>query len=271
MRDYLSDGAGKDLFGPQQSLAVARATELATEAETLVRRLTSPEEFERTRVTVNRYVRAHPLTSTSFARPSIAEMWSEEAGAKVPLADSLGTIPEALGNVGDVVRVYGTNGSSQLIWSAQLAAQESGVSSKEVEAALKRVDERIGEFEAIAKSAPEQFSTIMTEMRTGLDASLGELRRAMHAEEANFVASLNEQREAVTVAVDAQRAAVAADASRLADQVLKTAGEEARRIIRDALLFATLFVVILLGLPFAAGYWVGRARTGARPGAGGAA
>ena len=138
-------------------------------------------------------------------------------------------------------------------------------------AQFQRLDERVGEFEAIAKSAPEQFNTIMAEMRTGLDASLGELRRAMHAEEANFVASLNEQREAVTVAVDAQRAAVAADASRLADQVLRTAGEEARRIIRDTLLFATLFVVILLGLPFAAGYWTGRARAGARPGAGGAA
>jgi hypothetical protein len=61
-------------------------------------------------------------------------------------------------------------------------------------------------------------------------------------------------------ALDAERAAVAADAAQLASQVVREAGEQARSLIRAALFGVIVLAVILLGLPFAAGYFLGRAR-----------
>jgi len=261
MADFLSQGAGRDLFGAQQSIAIARVNDLTTEAEALVRRLSSPAEFERARITVNRYVREYPFTSLAFARPSIAELWAQESSAKVALVDAVGTVPEALTNLGDVVRLYGATGSSQLIWSAQLAGAESGLDPKDIEAALRRLDERIAQLAKLAETTPQRFDGLVAEWRTGLGSSLAELHRSIHTEETDFFAALNAQREATVAAVDAQRVAAAADVSKIAEQVLRTAGEEVRGVVRVTLLFASLLALIVLGLPFAAGYWVGRARS----------
>jgi hypothetical protein len=48
--------------------------------------------------------------------------------------------------------------------------------------------------------------------------------------------------------------------------VLRRSAEQARRVVREVVLLIILLALVLLGLPFAAGYYVGRARH-ARPGA----
>ena len=69
-------------------------------------------------------------------------------------------------------------------------------------------------------------------------------------------------RQAAADVIDVERAAVAADATRIASQVIRDAGEEARRLVREAMLLAIALAVVVLGLPFVAGYVVGRARRG---------
>jgi hypothetical protein len=49
-------------------------------------------------------------------------------------------------------------------------------------------------------------------------------------------------------------------ATRIASQAIREAGEQARTLVREALLAFIAMAVVLLGLPFAAGYFVGRAR-----------
>ncbi len=61
-------------------------------------------------------------------------------------------------------------------------------------------------------------------------------------------------------ALDLERAAVAADATRIANQVVREAGEEVRRVVREALILVILLALVVLGVPFGAGYFVGRAQ-----------
>jgi hypothetical protein len=61
-------------------------------------------------------------------------------------------------------------------------------------------------------------------------------------------------------AAEAGRQAVSRDAARIADQVVKSAGEQARYLAREVLLLLIVLAIVVLGLPFAAGYLVGRAR-----------
>jgi len=74
------------------------------------------------------------------------------------------------------------------------------------------------------------------------------------------------EREALTKAVDEQRKALTADAARISDQLVRTGGEEVRHFTRQVELFFILLALVVLGLPFAAGYLVGRARSSLRPG-----
>jgi hypothetical protein len=63
----------------------------------------------------------------------------------------------------------------------------------------------------------------------------------------------------VVSAADAQRKAIAHDFAGIASQVVTASGIEARRLAREVTLLLIALSVVLLGLPFAAGYLVGRA------------
>jgi hypothetical protein len=62
--------------------------------------------------------------------------------------------------------------------------------------------------------------------------------------------------------LDLERTAVAADAARIANDVVREAGAEVRRLVREALALLIVLALVVLGLPFGAGYFVGRARRG---------
>ena len=59
-----------------------------------------------------------------------------------------------------------------------------------------------------------------------------------------------------------KQVAIARDAARIADQVVKSSGEQARYLARQVLLLLIVLAIVVLGLPFAAGYLVGRAQSG---------
>jgi hypothetical protein len=260
MYEYLANGAGQSLFGKQQPRAVALAAELAAETKDLARRLTASEEFENDQRFIDGYVHAHPIESLSFARASIVDIWTHDTGAKVKLVDSLGTVPEAMAEARDVVRIYGDTAPSQVLWRAQLAALESGISGKDVQTALRRLDERMERLSSMAEAAPELVNGVVRDVRKRVDASWVEIVDALHTEGATLSTTVRTERQAAVDAVHVERAAVAADAARIASQVIRDAGEEARRLVRETMLLAIALAVVVLGLPFAAGYVVGRAR-----------
>lgn len=260
MSEYFANGTGQSLFGAQQPRAVALAAKLAAEAKDLARGLTASEEFEIDRRFIDEYARANPIESLSFARASIVDVWTHDTGAKVKLVDSLGTVPEAMAEARDLVRIYGDTAPSQVLWRAQLAALESGISGKDAQAALRRLNERMERLSAMADAAPELVNGIVRDARKRVDASWAEIMGTVHTEETALSAGIRAEREAAVDAVDRERAAVATDAARLASQVIRDAGEEARRLVRETMLLAIALAVVVLGLPFVAGYFVGRAR-----------
>jgi hypothetical protein len=71
---------------------------------------------------------------------------------------------------------------------------------------------------------------------------------------------LSSERAALLDAVDTQRKAITLDASGIASRVVSETGQQVRYLAREALLLLIVLAIVVLGLPFAAGYLVGRAR-----------
>jgi hypothetical protein len=262
MRQYLADGAGRAVFAAQQPLAVSLAEQLATQAQDMARRLITADEFEHDQRFIDDYARAHPIEGLQFARASIMDLWTQDSGVQGRLVDSLGTVPEALANTGDLVRMYGDTAPSQMIWNAQLAVLESGLSGKELQTALQRLDDHLAALSGVAEQSPALVRSVVRDVNTRFDASWAEMISALHTEGRTLSGSMSTERQATVQALDAERAAVTADAARIATQVIVEAGEQARRLLREALFIGIAIAVVLLGLPFAAGYLVGRARRG---------
>jgi hypothetical protein len=266
MRDFLATGAGQALFGPQQPAAVGLAVNLAQEAEAMARKLSSAEEFTAQQGFITQYATDHPLTGLDFARASVVDLWAQQSGTQVKLIDTLGTVPEAMAETGDLVRMYGDTVPSQMLWKAQLAAQESGLTNAEFQTALHELNERIAQLSQMANAAPGRFSDIARETRERFDASWMELVHAINNSGEMLSTSASTERQELVKAVDAERTATTADAQRLARELIKEAGEQARRLLLEAVGLVVLAALVLLGLPFAAGYYVGRARGQRRAG-----
>jgi hypothetical protein len=102
------------------------------------------------------------------------------------------------------------------------------------------------------------------ELLERLEASSRATAAELTTQRIALFADIKSEREALVAAVDTQRKALTADAAKVTEHVLTRSAEQARLVAREVVLLLVLLAVVLLGLPFAAGYYVGRARH-ARP------
>jgi hypothetical protein len=257
--EYLDNGNGRSLFGTQQLRAVTQSEELSREAEQAARSISEPKEFERQQQFIQHYASAYPIQDLTFARASLVALWAQTTGTKTKLVDSLGTVPEAMTQEGDLLRIYGNTLPSQALWRAQLAVQESGISREDVETALKRLDDRLARLSKMADETPELVHSVVHDVRQQFEVSFVEMMGSIHSEGMALDSAVSAERQAAVEAIDKQRAAVAADAARLSSQIISEAGKEGRRLVGEVLLLVIALAVVILGLPFVAGYLVGRA------------
>jgi hypothetical protein len=260
-------GRGSTLFGVHQGSAVAVAEELDAGAEDLARRVVDPREFDRYQQFVDTYAREHPLNDLDFVRPSVVELWIKSTGSEVKLVDSLGTIPEAMADASDRVKISTDALANQSMWRTELALRESGYSANDIRVALKQLDDRLSKVSAAAQNSPQLVHDAVNQVRESvlqvLDrvdaASASVLKGVMVQREALF-ADVRTERAAMMEAADVQRRAIVKDATRLADQIVTESGAEARRLAREVLILLIVLALVVLGIPFAAGYAAGRAR-----------
>ena len=259
-------GAGAALFGLHQEAVRAVTDKYANDAQALARELIAPHELAGYQRFVSDYAHAHPLHDLDFARPSVVELWSREQGAETRLVDSLGTIPEALADASDRLQIYGETLPLQVTRRTQLALREAGYSQQDLRSSLRTLDARIERLTQVAESTPElvhgaeaQVRASLREVLERLDASSARMIAAVGSERTALFADVQSERQAVLDAVDVQRKALALDAGRIANQVVRTGGEQVRALAAEALALLIVLTAVLLGLPFLAGYLLGRA------------
>jgi hypothetical protein len=262
-----SGGAGSSVFGSRQATAQAVASKLSDSVGQLAAKLMTPAELTRYGGFVDGYVRDHPIENLEFVRASVVGVWSAQAGTDLKLVDSLGTIPEAMADVSDRLRLYGEAVPAQAMWRTELALRESGYGGDDLQAALARLDQRLATMSAAANNAPEIVHEAVADVRRSiievldrLDLSTARMAETLHGERMAFAENVTGERKALLEAADTQRRALAKDVSAMAENVVRTAGQETRMLVRQALILIILLSLILLGLPFAAGYALGRAR-----------
>jgi hypothetical protein len=263
-------GSGANAFGTHQEAVRKVSSDYADGAGRIAQALLTPAEFADYQKFIEDYVRDYPFKDFSFDRTSVVVLWSQQKGAP-KLIDAMGSIPQALADASQRMQIYGETIPPQMMRQTQLSLREAGYSKGDVQASLKRLDERLKQLGAAAESAPETVRGAVADVRDSVYELLDRLEAASRATTAALATQrvalfedIKSEREAIVAAVDTQRQALTADAAKVADQVLTRSAEQARRVVREVVLLIILLALVLLGLPFAAGYYVGRARH-ARP------
>jgi hypothetical protein len=265
LRDFLVTGAGADLLGPAQPGARLGATQLADDADALAQKV-SGRDYSRYRTFVMGFAERHPLVSADCARPSVLSEWAGADTDTRPLR-AVGTVAQALGDVSDRVRIYSERVPELSLWEAELALDRAGFGDASYRSAFQNLDAQLERISKLADASPELAHEAITQLRGSLretsdrlDASLTQTLRALHAEREGLAANIAEERESLTATFDVERAQVAKDAAQIAARAVDTSWQELHKVVREALILLILLTLLLLGLPFFAGYLVGRRR-----------
>lgn len=266
-RNFLSTGAGAALFGTAQPEVSRGAAMLGDEADALARKV-SGGDYSRYRAFVSGYVERNPLQSADLVRPSVLSAWLLEESDKNPLRAE-GTVAQALGDVSDRVRIYSERVPALGLWQAELALDRAGFDAASYRTAFRNIDAELERISKLADTSPELAHEAIGELRRSLressdrlDASWMQMLRTLRTEREALAANIAAEREGMTSAFDTERARISADAAKIAADAVDTSWRELRKMVREALLLTILLALVTLGLPFAAGYWVGRTRHG---------
>jgi hypothetical protein len=271
MEYFFAEGAGKTLFGSQQQVALDTARALARDADALAVRRLDPSVMSDNRNLVSDYAARERLSDLSFERAPIAPSWREAVARR--LAKSVSVAPEALSDASDRLDIYGRRIPDELRWRAELAILESGVRPADLSHALKRFEEELAKLSALAQTQPElamerlaALQAEMTRVFENFDRRWGETLTLLQVERAALAKDL----EAMRVAMDAtierervefysafsrERAALAVAAEKLAFGLT----ERAHSVVREAVAWVFVTIVLLFGTTFGVGFALGRA------------
>ena len=193
--------------------------------------------------------------------------WVTETNQQASLVNSVGTVSQSMSDVSERMRMFSERAPSQAVWEAQLAIGESNLGRVDFGRALAQAGESLDRLTVLAESSPEQMHAGIVDLRASLltvadrfDASWGLMARTVQEQRKALTVTVHEEREAAVVAFDAQRAALAQDAQRIAEQIIASGGMQIRVIAREMMLYGIVLYVVILGVPFVAGYHLGRLR-----------
>jgi len=270
-RDFLVTGAGADILGSAQADVRLGATQLADEADALAKQLTG-DDYPRYRTFVVGYAQRNPLDSVDIVRPSVLAAWTIDERDDAPLRVE-GTVAQALGDLSDRVRIYGERVPTMSLWQTELALNRAGFDDASYRVAFRDIDAQLERIAMLADTSPTLAHQAISELRAGLlassdrlDTSWMQTLRAMHVEREALAANIATEREGITSAFDTERARVAEDAERIAAHAVDTSWQELRKLVRETLLLLILLTLLVLGLPFGAGYLLGRRQRGSSSG-----
>jgi hypothetical protein len=145
--------------------------------------------------------------------------------------------------------------------------REAGYGTLQWQQAINRMNESLSDIGNLANQSPQLLRGSVNDLRDimfsaegRLDHSWLQMMRATDAEREAFAHDIEHERVSVAAALDVQRAALTQDAQRIITQVTDSAWRQLHRLVGELALAALALILVLLGLPFAAGYFVGRAR-----------
>jgi hypothetical protein len=265
LRDYLDSGSGAALLAGSQSDVRAQADGLADQADALAKKVTG-DDYSRYQAFVKRYTFRYPLEGPDCQRTSMLSIWSAEENDQAPLRVA-GTVAQALGDVSDRMRIYGQEIPAVSLWETERALDRSGIDAASYRATFHSIDMQLAKISTLAETSPALAHEAIAELRRSLgdtsdrlDNAWTQMLQTLRIERAALAANIASERESLTAAADVERARISADAAKIAERAVDKSWSEIRALVREALLLLIVLAVVVLGLPFAAGYFLGRHR-----------
>lgn len=252
------------LFGPQSDIARDAARRLDRRAGRLARQVLPDDRYTLMEGFVADYVRENPaLEGDETDNTTLA--WLEYLrAAGVESGYATGSIAEVLADVNDRLSGQTQQMSNSIGWSKDIFEMQLGQDSlrMQVGAQLDSLERSFARIVAVAENLPEISDKVLEE----LNRQATQLIWTMNASVDNAFADFDRQRGELQQYVSREREALVEQLRTTGGDLVRTMLDALPGLVGKILLYVVLALAVLIGGPFALGFWLGgiRARAKAR-------
>ncbi|CAE6910868.1 chemotaxis protein [Vibrio sp. B1FLJ16] len=262
--EFYSTGAGSSLFATDEAKRVSE--NLAYEADKLAQSVLKPDVYDNTKRFVADFVRQHPFVDLSMIRTPAYRAWlafsqiSEEEAVT-----TLGTMPEALGDVSDRLSLASQQTPKIMTWKAQLLALNSSASIEKVNAALSSLQVTADSMRDFIDNNPEYMRYLAEQMAVELQPLVEDIdqkteeRLSQLSEERQALEDMvARERKEIALIITHEREQFAQDIDRVSQQVVDLAMNKVIELVKSTIIYFILFIVAIFFAPLGLGYLLGK-------------
>lgn len=262
MNTVFASSADSLLFGAQSGIARATARRLDVRISRLAREVLSPDRYTLMERFVDDYVASHPVAEGD-AVDNTTLAWIEFLRANgVEHAYETGSIAEVLADVNDRVSGQTQQLASSLGWSKDilvLQLRQDSLRSR-LGSQLDSLERNFNRMVVVAEHLPEISEHVLDQV----DGLVEQVIRTAEQSLDEAFGHFDRQRTALQCYVSEERTALIGQLRTMGEELLRTAIDSVPGIVGRVLLYVVLALAVLVGGPFALGFWLGGLRQRAK-------
>ncbi|EGR1341008.1 chemotaxis protein [Vibrio parahaemolyticus] len=264
MNQFYATGAGRDIFATDEAKQVS--AHLANEVDQLAQSLLKKEVYDKTKLFVADFVRQYPFADLSMIRTPAYRAWLEANQiSEEDAVTTLGTMPEALGDVSDRLSLVSEQTPKIMTWKAQLLALNSSASIEKVNAALNSLQVTADSMRDFIDDNPEYMRYLAEQMAVELQPLVDDIDQKTEAR----LSQLGEERQAleemvarerqeIALIITHEREKFAQDMDRVSQEVVNLAMTKLIELVKSTIVYFILFIAAIFFAPLGLGYVLGK-------------
>ncbi|HIF5581829.1 TPA: chemotaxis protein [Vibrio parahaemolyticus] len=264
MNQFYATGAGRDIFATDEAKQVS--AHLANEVDQLAQSLLKKEVYDKTKLFVADFVRQYPFADLSMIRTPAYRAWLEANQiSEEDAVTTLGTMPEALGDVSDRLSLVSEQTPKIMTWKAQLLALNSSASIEKVNAALNSLQVTADSMKDFIDNNPEYMRYLAEQMAVELQPLVDDIDQKTEAR----LSQLGEERQAleemvarerqeIALIITHEREKFAQDMDRVSQEVVTLAMTKLIELVKSTIVYFILFIAAIFFAPLGLGYVLGK-------------
>ena len=228
----------------------------------LARQLLPADRYDLMASFVDDYIRKNPA-SEGDETDNTTLAWLEYLGDNgVEHAYATGSIAEVLADVNDRLSGQTQQMSNSIGWSKDIFEMrlEQDSLRLQVGAQLDSLERSFNRIVVVAEHLPE----ITDKMLEELNRQVAQLMETMNASVDNAFADFDRQRDELQQYVSREREALVGQLRQTGDDLVRTVLDALPGLVGEILLYLVLALAVLIGGPFALGFWLGGVRQRAK-------
>lgn len=250
------------LFGAASDIARHTAARLDRRATHLAAQLLPSDRYALMERFVGEYVQANPAADGDESDNTTLAWFEYLKAHGVEPAYAVGSIAEVLSDVNDRVSGQTQQLSNSLGWSKEILEMRLAQDSLQsrLAAQLDSLEADFGRLVVVAEHLPEISEQALGE----LNAQATQLIGTMNASVEEAFSGFDRQRMELQCYVTREREALIEQLRASGEELIRATLDEVPGLIGRVVLYTVLALVVLIGGPFALGFWLGGVRQRAR-------